>query len=188
MGKFSGYQSKPVVSNVLPVGEHRVRLIETMELDSFTSHDRTTKTDLPEWCNPTDQFLIHVVSTENKGSLIHRLQGQAWRKFDALTDEEVKSKKYTNLGGYACIKKDGKYYRVEDTAGTAVCDRIFDRFMNALGLPEGSGIDAIDSAIANKTEFMIVVVNDEYEGKDQFKIKSFKPCAVAVLKNDDLEG
>jgi len=188
MGKFSSYQSKPVVSILLPVGEHRVRMIEAFETDSFTSHDKTPKDKEFGWINPTDQLLIHVASVENKGSLVHRLQGQGWKKFDALTDEEVKSKKYQNVDGYACIKTKEGLMRVEDETKTAQCSRIFDRLMNALNLPEGSGIDAIDQAIADKTEFMVIVVNDEYEGKDNLKIASFKPVKKEALVERDLEA
>lgn len=188
MGKFSNYQSKPVVSNLLPVGEHRVRIIEAFETDSFTSHDKTRKDKEFPWINPTDQFLIHVVSVENKGSLIHRLQGQGWKKFDSLTDDEVKSKKFTNLDGYACIKTKAGMERVEDETKTLQCNRIFDRLMNAVGAPEGSGIDKIDEAIVNKTEFMVIVVNDEHEGKDSLKIASFKPVKKEAPVERDLEA
>ena len=188
MGKFTNYQSKPVVSNLLPVGEHRVRIIEAFETDSFTSHDKTRKDKEFGWENPTDQFLIHVASVENKGSLIHRLQGQGWKKFDALTDEEIKSKKYQNIDGYACIKTKTGLARIEDEAKTLQCNRIFDRLMNAVGAPEGSGIDVLDQAIADKTEFMVVIVNDEYEGKDSLKIASFKPVKKEALVERDLEA
>jgi hypothetical protein len=188
MGKFSSYSSKAVVSNLLPVGEHRVKCIQGIETDSFTSHAGEKKDKEYPWVNPTDQFLIHVVSVEGKGSLIHRLQGQGLKKFADLTDEEIKSKKYTNLEGYACIKTKLGMERIEDKVKTASCDRIFDRFMNALGAPEGSGLDFVDQAIANKTEFMVIVTNDEYEGKDQLRISGFKPVSAEIKATSDLEA
>jgi len=188
MGKFSSYASRAVISNLLPAGEHRVKVIQGMEIDSFTSHDGTKKDKEFPWVSPTDQFLIHVVSVENKGSLIHRLQGQGWKKFADLTDEEIKSKRFTNLEDYACVKGKLGMERIEDAGKTAQCDRIMDRFMNAIGAEEGSGLDAVDKAIADKTEFMIVVVNDEYEGKDQLKISSFKPAPKEVPAGRDLEA
>ena len=188
MGKFSSYSSKAVVTNLLPVGEHRVKIIQGMEIDSFTSHNGDKKEKEYPWENPTDQYLIHVVSVEGKGSLIHRLQGQGLKKFQDLTDEEIKSKKFTNLEGYACIKTKTGYARVEDSAKTAQCDRIFDRFMNALGAPEGSGLDFVDQAIADKTEFMIIVTSDEYDGKDQRRISGFKPVSAEVKATSDLEA
>jgi hypothetical protein len=160
-----------------------------MEIDSFTSHDGTAKDKEFPWINPTDQFLIHVVSVDGKGSLIHRLQGQGWKKFADLTDDEIKSKRYTNLNDYACIKNSaGKYERILDESKTQKCDYIFDRFMNALGAPVGSSLDSVDVAIANKTEFMVIVTNDEYEGKDQFRISGFKPVANTVPVTTDLEA
>jgi hypothetical protein len=188
VGKFSSYSSKAVVSNLLPVGEHRVKVIQGIEVDSFTSHDGSKKDKEYPWVNPTDQFLIHVVSVEGKGSLIHRLQGQGFKKFQDLTDEEIKSKKFTNLEGYACIKGKLGMERVLDAVKTAQCDRIFDRFMGAIGAPEGSGLDFVDQAIADKTEFMVIVTNDEYEGKDQLKISGFKPVSADVVKVNDLEA
>jgi len=115
------------------------------------------------------------------------MQGQGWLKFADLTDEEVKSKKFINVNDYACAKVDGKLMRIEDTAKTATCDRIFDRFMNAIGAEPGSGLDAVDEAIANKTEFMVIVTNDEYEGKDQLRIAGFKPAPKEAEVFNDLE-
>ena len=188
MGKFSSYSSKAVVANLLPAGEHRVKIIQGMETDSFTSHNGDRKEKDYPWINPTDQFLVHNVGVEGKGSLIHRLQGQGWKKFQDLTDDEIKSKKYTNLEGYACIKGKLGMERVEDTGKTAQCDRIFDRFMNAIGAPEGSGLEAIDQAIADKTEFMVIVINDEYEGKDQLRISGFKPLPAEAVATNDMEA
>jgi len=184
MGKFSSYSSSPVTFNLLPVGEHRVKIIQGIETDSFTSHDGSRKDKVYPWVNPTDQFLIYVVSVEEKGSLIHRLQGQGWKKFSELTDNEIKSKKFTNLEGYACVEGKLGMERILDTTKTAQCDRIFDRFMNALNAPAGSGLDYIDQAIADKTEFMVIVTNDEYEDKDQLRISRFKSVAKSIVYND----
>jgi hypothetical protein len=188
MGKFGSFVSKPVSGNILPVGEHRVRLAQAFETDSFTTSSGEKKSDLPQWQTPTDQLYILCVSTEGKGSIGHRLQGQSWVKFANLTDEEIKTKKYLNIDGYACVKTKTGVDRVPDKAGHEACARIFDRFMNACGLPEGSTIEDLDTVIADKTEFMIVVVNDEYEGKDQFRIKSFKPVASAIPVVNDMEA
>ena len=185
MGTFGNFVSKAVSGNILPVGEHRVRLAQAFETDSFRNSDGSLKADLPSWKTPTDQLYMLCVSVEGKGSIGHRLQGKAWRKFDQLTDAEIASKKFINVDGYACVKaKDGSVDRIPDEKGLEACSRIFDRFMNAVGLPEGSTIEDLDGVIADKTEFLIVVVNDEYEGKDQYRIKSFKPAQAVIVTND----
>lgn len=187
MSKLSSYKSSPVSSNLLKAGNHTVTLIKAIETNSFTSFDGEVKDKLPAWFNPTEQFAVQVAN--GSGVLTHRMQLQGWLKYSDLTDKEVKSGKFTNEAGYACAKnKKGQLVRIEDEAKTAQCFRIFDRFMHAIGAPEGSGVDAVDEAIANKTQFNIVVVNDDYDGKDQLRISSFKRQEAVVEKSfEDLE-
>jgi len=101
----------------------------------------------------------------------------------------VKSKKFTNINGYACAVNPSskKLERIPDEGKTKSCDNILDQFMAACKMEEGSGLDELDGVIANQTEFQVVVINDEYDGKDQFRIKAFKKAQVLVEVNEDLE-
>lgn len=185
MGRLSNYKSKAPEFQKLSEGTFSVRLVAVKETDSAHNYDGTLKENLPEYVDVTEQLAITVVSTEGKGGLTHRLNAEGYVKFADLTDEEIKSKKFTAVGDYACAKnKSGKLERIPDDKRTASCDNIMDQFMAATGLPEGSGIEDLDLAIQNKNEFQVVVINDEYDGKDQFRIKLFKKAAVAVTTND----
>jgi hypothetical protein len=189
MGRLSNYKSKAPEFQKLGEGTFNVRLVTVKETDSAHNYDGTVKEKLPEYVDVTEQLAITVVSTEGKGGMTHRLNGEGYLRFSELTDEEVKSKKFVNINEYACAKNaQGKLERIPDEKKTAACDNIIDQFMAAIQMPEGSGLDDItDEAIAKRTEFQIVVVNDEWDGKDQFRIKAFKKVAVEADATADLE-
>lgn len=189
MGRLSNYKSKAPEFQKLGEGTFNVRLVAVKETDSAHNYDGTLKEHLPEYVDVTEQLAITVVSTEGKGGMTHRLNAEGYVKFADLSDEEIKSKKFFAVGDYACAKnKAGKLERIPDEKRTASCDNIMDQFMAATGLPEGSSIEDLDLAIQNKNEFQVVVINDEYDGKDQFRIKAFKKAAVAVTTENDMEA
>ena len=189
MGRFSSYVSKAPEFQKLGEGTHNVRLVSVKETDSAHNYDGTLKENLPEYADATEQLAITVVSTEGKGGMTHRLNAEGYTKFADLTDEEIKSKKFINVNDYACAKnKAGQLVRVPDEKKTKSCDNIMDQFMAATGLPEGSSIEDLDEVIQSKAEFQVVVINDEYEGKDQYRIKSFKKAAASVPATADLEA
>jgi hypothetical protein len=188
MGRLSDYKSKAPEFQKLSEGTHNVRLVAVKETDSAHNYDGSLKDPLPEYVDVTEQLAITVVSTEGKGGMTHRLNAEGFTKFSDLTDEEIKSKKFTNVNGYACAKnKQGKLERIPDDKKTAACDNIMDQFMAATGLPEGSSLSDLDEAIQNRSEFAVVVVNDEYDGKDQYRIKSFKKATAEITADADLE-
>ena len=59
---------------------------------------------------------------------------------------------------------------------------IMDQFFASTGLPVGSGINDLDTAIAEKMPLSITVVNDPYDGQDQLRIKSFRKVKVEEKK------
>ena len=189
MGRFSSYQSKAPEFQKLGEGTHTVRLVSVKETDSAHNYDGTLKENLPEYTDATEQLAITVVSTEGKGGMTHRLNAEGFLRFADLTDEEIKSKKFTNVNEYACARnKANKLVRIPSEKKTAQCDNIMDQFMASTGLPEGSTIADLDDVIQSRAEFQVVVVNDEYDGKDQYRIKSFKKAAVAASQTADLEA
>ena len=189
MSRLSSYKSKAPEFQKLGEGTHNVRLVSVKETDSAHNYDGSLKENLPEYSDATEQLAITVVSTEGKGGMTHRLNGQGYLRFTDLTDDEVKSKKFTNINGYACAVNPSskKLERIPDEGKTKSCDNILDQFMAACKMEEGSGLDELDGVIANQTEFQVVVINDEYDGKDQFRIKAFKKAQVLVEVNEDLE-
>jgi hypothetical protein len=175
MSKLADYQSKTPEFQKLPEGVQKVRLVSYKETDSFHNYDGSLKNELPEWANPCEQLAITVVSTSGKGGLTHRLNMEGYVKFSELTTEEVKSGKFTDVNGYACAKnKSGKLVRIVDEGKTKTCENILDQAFAAIGMEEGSGVADLDTAIADKKEFDILVVNEPYEGADQLRIKSFR--------------
>jgi len=182
------YRSKTPMFNSLGEGEHRVKLVKYMTSDSFTNYDGTMKKDLPGHNTPCPQLIISVVAVNNSGALVHRVNLGAYRKFNELTEKELKTGKFSDIDGFACIAdKSGKLQRIPDEEREQSCISILDQLFHALQLPEGSGLDDLDTAIAGKTEFVVNVVNEPYDGRDQMRISKFKkaPAPVQVVSMDD---
>lgn len=193
MSRLSNYKSKQPSSQLLKQGEHAVRLLSVTECTSFdqvkAGKVAGEKDDLPDWSDPTPQ--IAVVVGNGDGALTHRFNEKGYLKFGDLTEKEVRSGKYTDVKGYACIKdKKGILSRVEDTDKTSICTDMIDHFIWALGFGEDvDGDTAVDTAIAEKKLFTVKVVTEEWEGEEQFRIDRFMQLkAVKELVADDLES
>ena len=171
----------------LEAGKHIVRLIKYEETNSFLKLSGETKDNLPEWIDHCPQLAVTVVTTEKgkSGGLTHRFNGQGYLKVSELTEDQLESGDYTDIGGYACITDDdGNYNRVPSEEHTKECANILNQFANALKIPVKTKLEkGLDEAIANKIEFEITVVNEPYEGKDQLRINRFKQIK-AVVKAD----
>jgi hypothetical protein len=191
MTKLSNYKSKTPEFQKLPEGENEVRLVSYKPTDSFHNYDGTLKDVLPAYTNPCEQLALTFVSTKGAGGMTHRINMEGYPRYSELSDEEIKSGKFTDVNGYACSvnKKSGKLERTPDKNRTAVCENILDQFFGAIGLPEGSGIDDLDIAIAEKTPLMVMVVNEPYEDKDQLRISRFKKAQSAVaIETEDINS
>jgi hypothetical protein len=190
MTKLSNYVSKTPEFQKLPEGSHGVRLVSYKETDSFHNYDGSMKEVLPEYCNPCEQLAITVVSVAGKGGITHRLNMEGYTKFADLTDKEVQSGKFTDIAGYACAvnPKTKKLERIPDAGKTVTCENILDQFFSAVQLKEGSTINDLDTAIADKYPFEIVVVNEPYDGADQLRISRFRKATVATARKVDIEA
>jgi hypothetical protein len=188
MTKIASYKSKTPVFQKLATGANKVRLVSLKQTDSFHNYDGTMKENLPEYVNPCEQLAITVVSTEGKGGLTHRLNLEGYVPFSKLSAEEIESGLFIDVNGYACAvnKKTKELQRIPDETNTATCVGIMDQLFAAIGMPEGSGIEDLDEAIADKKEFVVTVTNEPYEGKDQLRISSFKKAPVAVPETSDI--
>ena len=184
MSKLSNYKSKAPEFQKLPEGAHGVRLVSYKETDSFHNYDGSLKEKLPAYVNACEQLAITVVSLSGKGGMTHRLNLEGYPKFSELTDAEVQSGKFTDVNGYACAmnKATGKLERISDPIRTATCENILDQFFSAIGMKEGSGIDALDTAIAEHYPMDIVVTNEPYDGADQFRITRFRKATVVTAE------
>lgn len=179
--------SKPEFA-LLPEGEQQVRLLRVEVLNSFQQYNGQPKESLPQWANATPQLAITVVaSAEGKnGGLTHRFNGCGYRKYDELTEKELKSGKYINVEGYACYKDaDDDIVREEDTDRTQSCANILNQFASAMQIEEGSDLmPALEEAIQDQVSFRVTVTNDPYEGKDQLRLTRFRSMAVTTAGTD----
>lgn len=186
---LSNYSSKQPESQLLKEGTHRVHLVSTMELDSFADVKNGKivgmKKHLPEWVNACP--VIGILVANALGLLFYRLHEKGYLRYSELNDAQIQSGRYVDIEGFACIKTEKGLERVEDPDRTAVCERIIGHFIWALGQEEGiSGQDAVDRAIANKTEFIIDVIKEPWtntesgEVTDQYRISKFTRADVPV--------
>lgn len=191
--KLNAYVSKETESQLLKEGDHVVRLASVIECTSFDAivgmKIAGEKKSLPRWINPTEEFAGLLVSED--GVLTFRQNMQGWKRFSELNDKELQSGKFEDVQGYACrITKDG-LLRIEDPERTAVCERIVDYFLHALGAVPGTNAqEAIDNAIASKTLFKVHVIKepwtDEISGevRDQYRVNKWIPMTEQTVEED----
>ena len=186
-----------VTSDLLAVGEHLVKLVETRLTDSFTQFNGLMKTELPEYANACPQLAYTVVAIgedENgkplTGSLTDRLNAISFGKFTDLPEEDQTSGEYENIGGFACYtdKKTGEKIRLVDKQKSTICDNIRNQFARALKIEqseaEGAFMEGVAQAIANETPFRVTVANKPYDGKDQRRITRFRQAVMAPAEAD----
>lgn len=190
MDYFNDFKVEKPEFQLLPEGEQLVRVIRRTVLNSFQQYSGQPKEDLPEWQNATPQLAITVVAAEEgkNGGLTHRFNGCGYRKYDELSEKEMKSDKYENVEGYACYKdKDSDLVRETDKDRTKSCSNILNQFAASLRIKEGDSLmEGIDNAILNKTPFRVTVTNELYNGKDQFRLNRYR-AAAAVAVDDGFE-
>lgn len=190
MGKLDSYQSKAPEFLKLDKGDHEVKLVSYKTTDSFHNYDGSIKPNLPAYSNPTEQLVITVVSAKGKGGLTHRLNMDGYVRFNELTEKEVKSGKFVEIDEFACAKdpKTGALIRISDEARTKTCEGILDQMFAAMQIPVGEGIEALDECIHNNRVFVVNVTKEEYQGKDQLRIGSFKKVKIAVEEKSELDA
>lgn len=181
---FSNFKVSKPEFNLLPAGEHVVRVVRSESTTSFNQFDGTEKAELPAWNDATPQLAITVVAAEEgkSGGMTHRLNGRGYVKMSELTAEQLASGDFQDEDGYACTMNDENLLvRVVSEKHTQECANILNQFAAALGIKEGTKLDkGIEDAKANGTKFTITVVNKPYNGKDQLRIEKFKAYAAPV--------
>jgi hypothetical protein len=181
---FKSFKVAKPEFQLLKEGEHVVRLLRVEVLNSFQQFNGATKDELPPWKNATPQLAITVVAAEEgkSGGMTHRINGCGYRKYDDLSAKEIKSGKYEDINGYACYKdEDDDVVREEDEERTQSCANIINQIANAMKIKEGTPLLAgLEEAIADQTNFKVTVVNEPYDGKDQFRLTKFRAIATVA--------
>jgi hypothetical protein len=179
--------SKPEF-NLLPTGEHLLKIIRAEELTSFQQFNGDEKIKLPEWKDATPQLAVTVVAAEKgkSGGLTHRFNGRGYVKMSELTPEQRKSETYEDQQGYACsLNEDDLLVREVSKEHTQECANIINQFAAALQIEPGKKLGkALIEAIANETTFRATVVNIPYEGRDQLRLERFKAVKAVPVKAD----
>jgi hypothetical protein len=183
---FAGFKVSKPEFNLLPAGEHVVRIIRAEEVTSFQQFNGDEKVKLPAWKDATPQLAITVVAAEEgkSGGLTHRFNGRGYVKMTELSAEQRKSGDYEEHEGYACsLNDDDILVREVSEQHTKECANIINQFANSLGIKEGAKLGkALVAAIADQTKFRTTVVNKPYEGKDQLRLERFKAMSAATVK------
>jgi len=191
MDFFKDFKVAKPEFQLLPEGEQVVRLLRVELLNSFQQYNGTAKDELPQWENATPQLAVTVVASEEgkNGGMTHRFNGCGYRKYDELTKAEKDSGKYEDIDGYACYTDDeGDMIREEDPDRTEKCANIINQFASALQIEEGEDLmPALNRAIEDQVAFRVTVVNEPYEGKDQFRLTRFRALATVTAGGEDFD-
>ena len=194
MDFFANFKVSKPEFNLLPIGEHELRVIRAEEVTSFQQFSGDEKLELPEWKDATPQLAITVVAAEKgkSGGLTHRFNGRGYVKMSELSKEQRESGEYEDKEGYACsLNDDGQLVREVSEQHTKECANIINQFAASLGFVPTDKKDKstllgaqLVKAIENGTTFKATVVNKPYKGKDQLRLASFKAVKAEVVKAD----
>ena len=165
-------------------------------MNSFENDwEGTIKDSLPAYADPTPQTGLRFTSLEGAGSIVHRVNDNAYKKMHKLSEEEIKAKKYVPVAvgveegsaEYACEKKGDKLVRVPDSEGFKACENIKNTIAHALGATGKNFLEAIDEAMVEETPLGIRVEATEYNGKVYNKVVGFFPVSSEALANLDVD-
>jgi len=184
--EWSSFKTSKPEFNLLSEGEHMLRIIRYEQLNSFQQYNGSAKENLPAYANACPQLAITVVAAEEgkSGGLTFRLNRVGFVKMSELPDKE--QKKYEDIDGWACKKdEDGDLVRIVDPEKVKSCENIANQFAAALQVPEGSDfIEALDSAIEEKTVFRGTVSIEDWDGSDQHRLGRFRAVSKVAVEAD----
>jgi hypothetical protein len=183
---FDNFESEETSSEVLKAGQHACRLISWAGIHSMMDNKGNIKNKVTEYEDVTPQVYCVFGSTENKGAIAHRFQLEGYLHYDELSDKERESGKYTcSTEGYALIEKKGKFFRVQDEDNTASARRILSQAMAGMGIPAGSGLNALDDVCEDKLEFNVIVKEKSYDGKTYQEVSAIRKLAPVIANIAD---
>lgn len=178
-------------NGIMKAGSNVVRLISYLICTSFDeiAYDKEkglvitkedSKRDPEKWNTPTQQVAILVAG--ESGAITHRMSVNSWLladRPDHYTQAMRESGQYVVVGKYVCEVRNGKLERIPNSSGELRCRRIIESFLFAItgGKAGIDGDQAMDQAIALKTDFIVNVENEVYEGVLQSRLDpdGFKP-------------
>jgi len=171
-----GYVGKESRQDVLQSGDHVVSLIEMRVLNSRVNWDESDKTELPDFVDPTPQ--LGIMFGNEHGVQWHRFNIYGYVRWDELTDDQQGDDKYAQVvfgkTVYACKRHaNGNLVRIKDKKRTEDAESFLDQFLACVNGTGKTVADACAEAIAGKTEFVVSLEDDEYEGKDQIRVSGF---------------
>jgi hypothetical protein len=190
--RLTSYVAKEPVSQLLKEGEHIVRLASVIECTSFDAITGMKvsgqKPVLPPWINATEEFAGLLVSDE--GVLTFRQNMQGWKRYSELNDLELQSGQFEDKQGFACLITPKGLLRIEDPERTAVCERIVDYFLHAIGSKAGDKAnESIDKAITGKTKFKVSIKKEPWtdlssgEITEQYRVTKWSPLAEQLVED-----
>lgn len=169
-----------------PCVDHPVRLARWGTINSFQNIDGTSKTKLPAWEDSTPQIFAILVSALGMGSIVIRLNGCGYEKYEDLTKAQANSGKFEKAEDYAITLQNGHMVRKENKTNTESCRNILDQFFGALELPLESTIDDLDAVVEDQRQMLITVTKTDYDGKPQFRASRYKkPTAKQETANTE---
>jgi hypothetical protein len=185
---FNSFKVEKPAFELLKTGEHELRVTRLEIVNSFEKYNHQRKEKEFEWSDAVPQIAITVVAAEKgkTGGLTHRFNGLGYRRWDDPDVTEAEKKKAINLMGYLCVTdKEGDVVRCISEKRTQQCKNIMNQFAMAFGVKEGENlIDGIEAGIQEQRTFRAMVINDQYDGKDQLKLTGFKASKSVETKTE----
>lgn len=186
---FSNFKVEKPEFQLLPTGEHNLRVTRIEFVNSFEKYNHQAKEKEFEWKDAVPQMAVTVVAAEKgkSGGLTHRFNGLGYMRWDDPEITDKMRKTAHNKSGYYCVEdEEGDIVRVPSEKRTQQCKNIMNQFALSLGIKEGDNlVEGLNDAIAEQRTFRATVINDPYQGKDQLKLAGFKAAAVV---NADAAG
>lgn len=185
-----GYTPKENSSERLAAGTHKVMLTAYVVLTSRLNWDLTPKAELPEFSDPTPELGIEF-KDEAGAVQWHRFNMWGYKRWDELSDTDQADDSYCKVlfhgVPYACKVNGNKKIRIKDSKRTADAQSFVDQFFTSLGMIGVPVQEALDSALEKKIPFTVKLVDDEYNGKAQVKVKGFNKDS-GVVASAEGEG
>jgi hypothetical protein len=194
VGAFAGKTSKPQF-NQLSAGDVEVKLSRVEWTNSFTNYDGTEKDSLPKWSDANPQVVETFVSVKpGEGAHTQRHQAFGYYHADDLSDAEISAGKMLDAKGkltipfevsqgYVLVKnKEGKLTRIVHEGKTQACKNILDQQCSAAGIEEGVPFPEAFARMRDegKTFIIRIALSTEYEGKEQYRVTSYRPVKKTV--------
>jgi hypothetical protein len=199
IGAFAGVVAKPMF-NQLAAGEHEVRAARVEYSDSFTNFDGTAKESDREWQDPDPQAIVVYGSTKaGEGGHTQRYQALGYTHTSDASDAELEAgkfsddrfgvpagTKFTVADDYLLVTNKAKQLvRLPSEKNTQACSNILNQLFIAAGIPEGTPVpDAFAQMRDEGRPLIINIKKTTYQGKDQYRISSYKAVSKKVTADE----